>query len=201
MNRSEAGKLGAEKTRSITAARHKVFVESYYKQPKKCKYCGGVIAFEKRANDFCGHTCSATFNNFKRGQNLKDKLCSCKFCNKMTVSPNYCSSKCRNEHKYKLFVEAWFAGQKDGCSGLGVSCHIRRWAREKSGNKCELCGWCCTNPVTGRVPLQIDHKDGNAVNNKPDNIRFICPNCHSLTPTFGNLNKGKGRKMRYAPKM
>lgn len=29
--------------------------------------------------------------------------------------------------------------------------------------------------------LQVDHKDGNWSNNEPDNLEFICPNCHSQT--------------------
>lgn len=32
--------------------------------------------------------------------------------------------------------------------------------------------------------LQIDHVDGNKKNNIKDNLRFICPNCHSQTDTF-----------------
>ncbi len=52
------------------------------------------------------------------------------------------------------------------------------------------------NPVTGKVPLEIDHIDGDSENNKEENLRLICPNCHSLTPSFRNLNKGKGRAWR-----
>jgi len=39
------------------------------------------------------------------------------------------------------------------------------------------------------ISLQIDHKDGNNLNNTPSNLRFLCPNCHSQTPTFGIKNK------------
>lgn len=47
--------------------------------------------------------------------------------------------------------------------------------------------------------MQIDHIDGDYKNCRPENLRILCPNCHSLTPTFGALNKGKGRKLRYEP--
>jgi Zn finger protein HypA/HybF involved in hydrogenase expression len=33
--------------------------------------------------------------------------------------------------------------------------------------------------------LQIDHKDGNWKNNSISNLRFLCPNCHSQTSTYG----------------
>ena len=37
--------------------------------------------------------------------------------------------------------------------------------------------------------LQLDHIDGNSTNNNIDNLRFMCPNCHSQTETFGRKNK------------
>ncbi len=37
--------------------------------------------------------------------------------------------------------------------------------------------------------LQIDHEDGHWWNNKIGNVRFLCPNCHSQTRTFGTRNR------------
>lgn len=67
---------------------------------------------------------------------------------------------------------------------------------DKYQSKCSECEWNKKHPVTGTVPLEIDHIDGNAENNKVNNLRLLCPNCHALTPFFKNLNKGKGRKWR-----
>ena len=39
--------------------------------------------------------------------------------------------------------------------------------------------------------------DGHSENNSLPNLKLLCPNCHSLTPTYGFLNKGNGRKKRY----
>jgi 5-methylcytosine-specific restriction endonuclease McrA len=46
------------------------------------------------------------------------------------------------------------------------------------------------------LSLQLDHIDGNAGHNMPENLRLLCPNCHSQTDTFVAKNKGKGRQAR-----
>lgn len=40
----------------------------------------------------------------------------------------------------------------------------------------------------------IDHIDGDASNNKRENIRMICPNCDSQTETFKSKNKNSKRR-------
>ena len=40
-----------------------------------------------------------------------------------------------------------------------------------------------------KITLHVDHKDGNWRNNTPENLRFMCPNCHSQTNNFGHKNK------------
>ena len=59
-----------------------------------------------------------------------------------------------------------------------------------------LCGWNERSCVTKKVPLEIDHIDGDSQNNLEINLRIICPNCHALTSNFKNLNRGKGRSWR-----
>lgn len=57
-------------------------------------------------------------------------------------------------------------------------------------------GWGEVNPYTQTIPLEVEHIDGNYQNNTEDNLTILCPNCHSLTPTYKGANKGHGRKDR-----
>lgn len=59
----------------------------------------------------------------------------------------------------------------------------------ESGIK-EECEECKLPPIWNNKPivLQIDHRDGNGLNNLKENLRFLCPNCHSQTDTFGSKN-------------
>lgn len=56
--------------------------------------------------------------------------------------------------------------------------------------KCEKCK---TGPVWMNEPITIhvDHIDGDWSNCRHENMRFLCPNCHSQTKTFGSKNKKK----------
>lgn len=56
---------------------------------------------------------------------------------------------------------------------------------------CEECGWAKT-AVGGYLPLELDHINGNRHDNRIQNLRVLCPNCHSLKPT----HRGRKRNVR-----
>src|SRR5690348_17205657 len=77
-----------------------------------------------------------------------------------------------------------------------VSSHVKRYLLEKYNEQCSECGWSKRQLLTGHVPLEVDHINGDAMDHRESNLRLLCPNCHSLTENFRNLNKGRGRVNR-----
>lgn len=123
----------------------------------------------------------------------------CKYCNKPIPNRNvYCNNTCQVNYQRDKYITEWKQGKQNGRRGkiLLLSRHLMWYLRERSNNECEMCGWSAANQYTGNVPLEVDHIDGDASNNKEENLRLICPNCHSLTPTFRNTGGRSSARVR-----
>ncbi|KKU65909.1 MAG: hypothetical protein UX89_C0025G0002 [Parcubacteria group bacterium GW2011_GWA2_47_16] len=123
----------------------------------------------------------------------------CLVCGKEPArsSYKYCGNPCQLEYQYQCYIRDWKEGKVTGLQSIGtVSPYIKRFLRKKFGNRCQQCGWAKINPKSGVVPLVADHVDGNWRNNIESNLRLLCPNCDSLTPTYAGLNRGNGRANR-----
>jgi predicted nucleic acid-binding Zn ribbon protein len=163
---------------------------NYNKTPKLCKNCETLIPYEKRnANKFCSSSCSATYSNIRR--RLRPKR-NCLFCTKELVGRNtmkYCSSKCQKCFERESTRQDWYVnGNSPGWR------YIKSILFEDRGEICEICGISEWNGKS--LSLEVDHIDGIHTNNSPDNLRIICPNCHSQTDTYKAKNKGNGRNCR-----
>jgi len=53
--------------------------------------------------------------------------------------------------------------------------------------KCERCG--LTEWQGEKMPLQLDHINGDNTDNRWENLKILCPNCHCLTPTWGSKKR------------
>lgn len=161
----------------------------------KCNVLFQVKSYEPKK--YCSSHCANSVNNTLRIH----RTSSCLVCGKYTkrVCYKYCSLQCQMDERYNRYIHRWLKGLETGNIGLRtrtLSHHLRRYILQKYQNKCSKCGWNQRHPTTGIVPLEVNHIDGNAENNKEENLELLCPNCHSLTPNFRNLNKGKGRSWR-----
>lgn len=59
--------------------------------------------------------------------------------------------------------------------------------------QCEICGWAKLADG-GRLPLELDHINGDRHDNRLINLRILCPNCHSLQTTHRGRNRNKSTK-------
>ena len=63
----------------------------------------------------------------------------------------------------------------------------RLFASGLKKKECEECGWSQIS-IDGRIPIELDHINGDNRDNRIENLRILCPNCHSLKPTHRGSN-------------
>jgi len=172
MSKAESGKLGglAYKTNLQKLMNQKIL--KYNETQNKCFNCKSLLPYKKRWNKYCSRKCANIITNFNKRipKNSRTRI-------------EYLKEKRDNFDKR---IE------------LGL-CHSRPVLKKyviriKQNNKW-FCSVCKFETWNGKlIPLELDHIDGCAINNVPNNLRVICPNCHAQTPSSKGKNRGKGRK-------
>ncbi len=140
----------------------------------------------------------------------KDTKYVCQFneCNKefgfkgYSDNHKFCSIECAKNDKLQQSKKLKEQRYTDWINGKQLPVKwprklIREFVIQRDGYKCSCCGISEWNnkPIT----LWLDHIDGNAANDLPQNFRLMCPNCDSQSSTFGAKNYGNGRKSRGMP--
>jgi len=124
------------------------------------------------------------------------KISKCKKCNiEFSYGPSstgiFCSLECTFDFQKKQRKQNFLDGN------ITTRKSIKEYLIEEHGDKCSFCN--ITEWMGQKIITEVDHIDGNASNNYPSNLRLLCPNCHSITPTHRAKNKGNGRKSRGLP--
>jgi hypothetical protein len=157
---------------------------------KQCVECQKQFQYKEPGQKFCSRSCSAKYNNVQKGLNSRQV---CTFCKKKYAARHknstYCSRACMGASRTRETIQAWIDDPTTGTFEQGLKRAIRSYLIEQANYQCSQCQWGEINPTTGKAPLEVDHIDGDCYNNRAENLRVLCPNCHSLTPTYKALNK------------
>jgi|SRR3989344_3963870 len=105
-----------------------------------------------------------------------------KMINKFNLNTSHFLGRRHNlgkpSNKKKQPTEIFITGQRQ------KSFLLRRALLESNVEyKCLICG--INSWRDNKLNLEVDHIDGNSADNRIKNLRFLCPNCHSQTHTFG----------------
>ena len=150
--------------------------------------CGNEVFSRNAAAKYCSLRCA----NARYGH----RVCKpCAVCGKIVplAKQTYCSRECHRRSEFERRREILEGG---GYCGIYCNGFIRKYLVYRFGDRCSKCGWDKRHPKTGRVPVEVEHIDGDYRNNRLENLTLLCPNCHSLTDTFRGLNRGRGRPYR-----
>jgi hypothetical protein len=198
LSRREAGRLGWEASMDVRKKHWKEFREKYEHSPKKCRNCNVVLTYEKRELVFCSSSCAASWNNSEKPKRKKRVIISfCIVCGKeirSKIKRVFCSCACNGVLIRKKFEERMEKGTITSCY---PSKYVKKYLIDKRGRICENCK--LSEWMGSPIPLNVHHIDGDASNNRLENLQLLCLNCHGLTPTFGFRGKRRGtRKYRYS---
>lgn len=129
--------------------------------------------------------------NAKSGPKSHRPVKTCQRCGKKTRPDNkrFCSYECDIKSRWERTKKRI---EEEGKITSVVT--ARRYVREQQLNKCKICN--LNSWFGGKLPLILDHIDGNSDNWYLENLRMVCSNCDSLLPTYKGRNAGNGRYAR-----
>lgn len=194
-----------------------------YKERKKkyCLACGKEL--KRGQTKFCSSSCNAKYNNHKRGkmsEEIKEKIrqtwlnkkqskenvvipklpkkaCYCMNCNRELkgTQKKFCSSSCSSEYRHKIAYEHFLDGGDEFLSGGYTPKNFKQDILKEQNYECAIEGCHCKPEWNGKpLVFVLDHIDGDASNNRRNNLRMICPNCDSQLDTFKSKNKNSSRR-------
>lgn len=166
-----------------------------------CKKCENEFEPKKGLLNYCSLKCRNS-RTWTEADNLKKSLIAKNSIKLLTANRNNIK-KLKAENR--LFPRIWDdinLSRKENndkrlleldFDTLGFDTKRKRIIIEQnySCNKCKLDKW-----FDLPIIIEIDHIDGNNKNNERSNLEGLCPNCHSITPTWRGRNKNTGGRIK-----
>ncbi len=104
-------------------------------------------------------------------------------------------TKLKMSHKGRVLMsadEVFAEGKEWGSELLRKYLHHYELKEYKCASiKCGITEW-----HNEHLTLELDHMSGVRTDNRLENLRWLCPNCHSQTPTFRGYNKALSGKIK-----
>ena len=120
----------------------------------------------------------------------------CEYCGKMYESKTntrFCSKECARKFRHKECYDDFLKNNEKYCNANYTPKHFKDEFLKEQNNVCAICG--CKPEHNGKpLVFVLDHIDGDASNNKRENLRMVCPNCDSQLDTFKSKNKNSKRR-------
>lgn len=192
----------------------------------KCENCKTPHTGEYGSGRFCSSRCARGFSTkFKRteiNKRVSEKLSGrelteshkqhiafgrkydttitntrkCAFCDeefkcKSSDTRQYCSNNCSAKHRSSIREHAMLHLAFDELPNK----RKRNRIFDEQQGRCSVCGLKDWNgqPIT----LELDHISGDRSDESRNNLRLICPNCHSQTHTYKVKNIDNPGKKKY----
>lgn len=93
------------------------------------------------------------------------------------------------------FNRGWRRGQRFADFSYGGKGQHKNALLLERGHQCERCKLTEWNSIL--ITLELEHVDGDRKNNTKENLKLLCPNCHSQTPTWRRSSKDGWKRQKY----